>query len=193
MTPRAFAPPLALLLSACASAPFTAAPIDADRIPIVYGGGGAVQATFRVSPRDWQELVEMFAPCGDAAAERRAVRAAIGRMEQIAGEQTITWMDKACNGNGGPTLQGQMDCVDESTNTDVYLHLFEQRGLLRFHRVLRPVWRAPHLVDTHRTAVIQDTADGRRYAVDSWYLDNGFPAYVQPLDDWIRKVPFPQE
>lgn len=180
-----------LALGACVSGPM--ATIDLDRVPIVYGGGAAVRTSFRVSGEQWGGFVEAFAACTDAAGERRAVGGAIGRMERIAGEQTITWMDKACNGNGGPTEQGQMDCIDESTNTDVYLRLFEQRGLLRFHRVLRPVWRAPHVIDTHRTAVIEDIADGRRYAVDSWYLDNGFPAYIQPLEDWLRKVPFPAQ
>jgi len=184
---------LPIVLAGCALAPDPPASIDTNRVPIVYGGGGAARAWFRISEQRWGEFVALLGSCRTAADERHAVREAIGLMERIAGEQTITWMDKARNGNGGPTEQGQLDCIDESTNTDVYLRLFQQRGLLRFHRVLRPVWRAPHLIDTHRTAVIQDLADGQRYAVDSWFLDNGFPAYVQPLEDWIRKAPFPPD
>jgi hypothetical protein len=193
VTPRALVPLAALLASACASAPVATVPIDPEHIPISYGGGGAVHAAFRISPGQWSDLVELFGSCTDGTSERRAVREAIGRVERIAGQQTITWMDKSCNGNGGPTEQGQMDCIDESSNTDGYLRLFEQRGLLRFHRVLRPVWRAPRLIDTHRTAVIQDTADGKRYAVDSWFGDNGVPARTQALEDWTRRVPFPSD
>ncbi len=193
MTLRGIPPLFAVALASCASRPLAVPAIDTDRVPIVYGGGGTIHKTFRISSQQWGELAGRFGSAADAVSERAAIRFAIGRMEQIAGEQTITWMDKAKNGNGGPTEQGQLDCIDESTNTDTYLRLFEQRGLLRYHRVLPPVWRAPHLVDTHRTAVIQDMADGRCYAVDSWFLDNGFPPYIQPLDAWKRKVPFPPQ
>jgi hypothetical protein len=81
--------------------------------------------------------------------------------------------------------------VDESTNTDVYLHLFQERGLLRWHAVESPRWRAPHVFDTHRTAVIRDSTDGALYAVDSWHLDNGEPPHVQELGAWERKAPPP--
>ena len=123
--------------------------------------------------------------------EREAMCLAIGRIEQIAGEQTITWMDKARNGNHGPTEQGQMDCIDESTNTTNYLRLMEQRGLFRWNRVVEIAWRAPRLVDTHRTAVVEDLSDGRRYVIDSWFGDNGEPAKTQPLEDWSG-TPFPE-
>lgn len=189
--PRTMLPMIAVAIGACAATPPPLPPLETDRVPIVYGGGGAVRTTFRISPQQWGELVALLDHATDPEPERQAIRSAIARMEQIAGEQTITWMDKARNGNGGPTEQGQLDCIDESTNTDTYLRLFEQRGLLRFHRVRTPVWRAPHLIDTHRTAVIEDTSDGRRYAVDSWFLDNGKPPDVQDLRDWTRRAPLP--
>jgi hypothetical protein len=189
---RRWALALAAGLSGCA-AERPQGPIDPDHVPIVWGGGASIRSTFRVSPARWEELSGPFIEARDAAAERAAVRFAIGLMERIAGEQTVTWMDKSCNGNGGPTEQGQLDCIDESTNTTTYLHLFDQRGLLRFHRVLGPVWRAPHLVDTHRTAVLEEIATGRRYSVDSWFGDNGTPPIIQPLDDWKRKRPPPPQ
>jgi hypothetical protein len=36
----------------------------------------------------------------------------------------------------------------------------------------------------HTTAVIEETASGDRYAVDSWFLDNGQPPYIARLEVW---------
>ena len=44
--------------------------------------------------------------------------------------------------------------------------------------------RNPLIFNVHWAAIIRDTRDDRRYAVDSWFLDNGEPPYVQPLEDW---------
>ena len=181
-------------LSACGSgAPKAQRPISLDAVPIQYGGGGAVQKSFRVSPAQWEELQGGLGPAADPADERRRICLAIGLMERIAGEQTITWMDKPMNGSHGPREQGQLDCIDESKNTQAYLMLFEQKGLLRWHVVRESVWRAPLLVDTHRTAVVEDVTDGRRYVIDSWFGSAGDPAKTQPLSEWLSKTPFPAD
>jgi hypothetical protein len=84
----------------------------------------------------------------------------------------------------------QMDCIDESTNTFQYLLALEQSQLLRWHRVdlkqRRIVWFA-----THWTATISEIGSNARFAVDSWYRDNGELPYLQPLEDWKRKRSFP--
>jgi hypothetical protein len=83
-----------------------------------------------------------------------------------------------------------MDCIDESTNTYQYLSALEELGLLKWHKVdlkqRRVVWLA-----THWTATIREIGSGRRYAVDSWYRDNGELPYIQPIEDWKRKLDFP--
>jgi hypothetical protein len=183
---------VAAAVAGCAASKTPRHAIALDNVPIQYGGGGAVRKTFRITPDQWSAICKLLASADTAAEERLALCGAIGRIEQIAGEQTITWMDKAQNGRSGPTEQGQLDCIDESTNTNAYLSLFEQRDLLRWNRVVEIAWRAPRLFDTHRTAVVEDLADGRRYVIDSWFTDNGHDAKTQPLDDWARRVPFPE-
>ena len=37
----------------------------------------------------------------------------------------------------------------------------------------------------HTSAVIVETANGQAYAVDSWFHDNGQPAEVVPLEQWV--------
>jgi hypothetical protein len=94
-----------------------------------------------------------------------------------------------------------MDCIDHSTSTTRLLKLMEARGWLRFHRVLDPVRRSRFLFDQHFSAAVEEVGpaaaaagemlrvgDGRpaaRFAVDSWFFDNGTPAAVMPLEDWL--------
>lgn len=146
----------------------------------------------RFSPADWQAVREPFATAVvDAESERQAIRRAVAKMEQITGELTGTAHDKAGN-YPGSDLPGQMDCIDESTNTFQYLSALEEQDLLRWHRIdlkhRRIVWFL-----THWTATIREVESGRIFAVDSWYRDNGELPYVQPIDDWKRRRDFPSE
>ena len=81
-------------------------------------------------------------------------------------------------------------CIDESTNTFQYLYALQKRGLFKWHEVAgkkrRIVW-----LFTHWSALIRDTTENQLYVVDSWYLDNGEPPYIQKLEDWEDKKSFP--
>lgn len=143
--------------------------------------------TIRLPAADWRGIERLFPAGQSAAAERAAIRRAIARLETLAGALTGTWRDRPRN-EGDPADPGQLDCVAESINSHTYLELLAQRGLLRRHRVLPRESRNPWLFDFHWTAVIQELDSGRRYAVDSWYLANGEPPYIQPLESWRRGI-----
>lgn len=106
-------------------------------------------------------------------------------MEKIVGGLTGTEED--VRGTFRKTGRLQLDCVDESTNTTAYLIAFAERGYLKHHTVEgpssrfllhgRPGW-------PHQTAVIKETETGQRYAIDSWFYDNGHPAVSVPLEEW---------
>ena len=121
---------------------------------------------------------------GDAASERRQLAAAIAAMEIWVGTHTGTSKDVGGTfpGLGQP---GQMDCIDESTNTTTYLKIFAAHGWLRHHTVEPRMargfipWSWPHT-----SAVIRDIDTGQRYAVDSWFLDNGQAPFIVPLETW---------
>ncbi len=112
---------------------------------------------------------------------------AIGKMYRWAGEQTLIHNDRGGNfaDDGQP---GRMDCIDHSTTTTRFLRLLEQRGLLRWHRVLDPVRRLRFLgFAQHFSALVevkQGDEVGEQYVVDSWFVDNGEPAVILPLADW---------
>ena len=58
-------------------------------------------------------------------------------------------------------------------------------GLIQWHEVEDRKLRHPWILDLHWSAVIRDRRTGKRYAVDSWFLDNGQKPFIQPLDEWL--------
>ncbi len=137
----------------------------------------------QLSEAQWQSVRDLFSDVSSAVGERQQLRRAIARLEQTIGAITGTWRDLAENvaGAGEP---GQLDCIAESKNTTTYLQLLHDDGLLRWHGVEARAMRHPLIFNVHWAAVIRDTQTGQRYAVDSWFLDNGQPPYIQPLNDW---------
>lgn len=134
---------------------------------------------------EWNPVSGLFStPANTPAGERERVRKAVALLEAVVGEKTGTSNDKAENFKGMGE-SGQMDCVDESTNTSVYLILLQNAGLLHWHTVDRRASRGLlSLQPPHFTAVLREKQSSERYAVDSWFLDNGEPPYIVPLSVW---------
>lgn len=141
---------------------------------------------------DWTKVRALFLGIDTPERERQQLRRAIALLESIVGQLTGTWRDRGKNAAGAETA-GQLDCISESKNTTSYLQLIEQERLLHWHQVRERAVRNPWILDYHWTAVIEDRTTGIRYAVDSWYLDNGQPPYIQNLKDWLAKRSFPKQ
>jgi len=135
-------------------------------------------------PEDWQAVRALFVPNASASEERQSIRRAIALLERRVGDMTGTWRDLAGNvaGAGKP---GQLDCISESKNTTTYLNLMARDGLLTNHSVEERRVRRPLIFDVHWSAVIREAGTGQRFAVDSWFLDNGQPPRIQPLEEWL--------
>jgi hypothetical protein len=138
-----------------------------------------------LSDREWDTVTAPLRfPAASGEEERAAIAEAIAIMEAIVGEHTGTGQDRGGNieGFGRPR---QMDCIDESTNTHTYLYMLASAGYLRHHRLIDRVTRFGLFVGMpHTTAVIQDLGTGTRYAIDSWFYDNGQPPPVIELSEW---------
>ena len=155
-----------------------------------YDFGCKTTRELRFNEHQWDEIKALFTSgVVDSVTEKQAIRRAIAMMERMSGEQTDTHLDRGGN-YPGSDIPGQMDCIDESTNTFQYLSALEQLELLKWHRVdtkqRRIVWFA-----THWTASIREIDNNQLFAVDSWYRDNGEMPYIQPLADWSQKREFP--
>ena len=144
-------------------------------------------AGFSVS--EWQSIETAFAGgFASAARERDLLPRIIGMMETIVGAQTGTGGDLAEN-HTRHGESGQMDCIDESSNTLTYLTLLDDAQLLRWHRVGTRLNRGPYslvMQAPHSAAEMIERATGTRYAVDSWFGANGEPAMVVSQAAWSR-------
>ena len=131
--------------------------------------------------------------------ERQLLAPVIGRLYAWAGQQSPIWRDRGGN-YADAGVHGSMDCIDHSTTTTRLLWMLERRGALRFHRLIEPARRTRFLLTQHLAAAVEEaavieplqraglTAAGltRRYVVDSWFVDNGQPAIILPLEDWLK-------
>jgi hypothetical protein len=103
----------------------------------------------------------MSAGAGSPKAERAAISRAVRAYEERTFAAT-GFRDRPKTQIGKPE-RGQMDCIDESTNTRALLLYLAERGLLRHHKVERNVSRG-FFVDKrypHFTAVISDPAGAK--------------------------------
>ena len=155
-----------------------------DELTICYNYDCASTAIVSFGDSQLNQIALFFHSVTDSASERSAVSLAIGQFEVFAGQQTPTWVDRGGN-YADDGMNGRMDCLDHSHNTTLYLQLMVDHGWIRFHRVLERQMRAPFSFDTHWSAVIEETQSGQKYAVDSWFFDNGKPAVIFTLEDWL--------
>ena len=127
-----------VLLHGCAGVPAQTAadPIPTPQhIPVCSGYGCRIIDSVSLSDVEWRAVRALFDPRAPSAAdERQQIARAIALIERFIGPKTDTAHDK---GGTFPGLfeDGQMDCIDESTNTTVYLRLLAANDLLRWHEV----------------------------------------------------------
>lgn len=165
-----------------------AEPMATLQLQVCYQHGCARQSTVRLDRATLTQLDQLFGETTtDSAQERTAIAQAVALLEQFVGDRTGT--DRDLGGTFPGAFQpGQMDCVDEATNTTRYLHLFMQQDWLRWHTPLEPVTRLPIPRGwwPHSSAVIRERASGQEFAVDSWFDANGQPPHIVDLPTWRR-------
>lgn len=154
------------------------------RFNICFNHGCQSLADVSLTPGQWQEIHGLFSPEPvSPREERERIALAIGNLETLAGK--LTGIDNDRGGSlAGLWKSNQMDCVDESTNTHTYLVMLKDAGLLKYHVPANNARRFRPRLYQHYTAVIEETATQQKYAVDSWFLDNGRPPFIIPLSTW---------
>ncbi len=152
---------------------------------ICQGGGCVVASKLSLSDAEWRQVSQLFNPAATGAEdERKKISLAIGLLEEIVGKKIGTSNDLAGTFDSG-SLSGQQDCNDEAINSTTYMRLLRQAGYLKFHEI--EDMRTRNFFFTgwpHTTAVIHEVKTGARFAVDSWFYDNGHPATIVPFEQW---------
>lgn len=199
----------ALLLSACSDGHYqyylnrkNISPPTTEQFIHCYDYGCKTKAQITLPSSTENKLRNHFKPAPkDATSEQKKIATAIQIFENDIGALTGTKNDKhgtfrLYQDDAETTRSHQQDCVDESTNTTIYLALLEQMELLKFHRPVFPASRQPFLGGGawwHQTAVMENIETGEKYAVDSWFRDNGNPAFIVPLKEWLEGWKPPKE
>ena len=164
-----------------------------NTVAVCSAHGCRKKSTFTFTHHDIAELTAIMQPADEQdtpAAERKALKAAIAWIETRVGPETGTARDRASLDLAGAGDPGQMDCVDEATNTTSYLTVLAAHGLLRHHAVLRPMAKSALFLGrwTHYFAVIQETQSGQRWAVDSFMYANGKPPIIMEAEKWYIRT-----
>lgn len=164
-----------------------AAPLP-TKLRACYGYGCAKSATFPITAAIAGRFgAIMAAGRSSPEAERAAISKAVQYYEDLSAN-AIGARDKARSPVVASGEKGQMDCIDESTNTHGLLLYLAQRGLLRFHKVRDNTARG-FFIDgryPHFTAVVRD-GTGKDWAVDSWFEAAGGPPDIVPLSYWRKR------
>jgi hypothetical protein len=161
---------------------------DTARIDICHGFGCHFRSGLELGVADRERISRiMAAGASSPRAERAAVSRAVQYYEQRAA-RAVGVRDGAKSDASQFGRRGQMDCIDESTNTRSLLLYLEGRGLLKHHIVDRNVTRG-FLIDgryPHSTAVLREKS-GKKWTIDSWYEPMGGPPDILPLSEWMKR------
>ena len=159
---------------------------DPDAFSICFNHTCKEVVTVSLDRRQWREVQAVFTPpAAGGSQERRKVAEAVALFEQMVGGLVGTNRDKGGNLQGMLSGGKQLDCIDESTNTTTFLAMLEKGRLLRWHTVEDRSSRGFFIFGMpHTTAVVKDNATGEKWAVDSWFHDNGVPPEILPLGEW---------
>ena len=192
---------VALLLTGCSyggngpPAPhylqFEAKQPHGNTVHVCSAYGCRKKSPFTFTHADMARLSEIMQEGQDSpAAERKALKSAIAWIETRVGPETGTAHDRASLDFAGAGDPGQMDCVDEATNTTSYLTVLAAHGLLRHHAVLSPMAKSALFLGrwTHYFAVIRETSSSQKWAVDSFMYANGKPPIIMEAEKWYIRT-----
>lgn len=160
---------------------------NSTSLTICSGYSCARRPRLNLNQRQLNYIDNSMANVANAKQERAAIGRLIGWKERLA-QKTFRLPRDNAKATGFDLGPGQMDCIDESTNTISFLQLLGARGLLKFHQVSGYRDRG-FVIDArlpHTTAVVKDDA-GKAWAVDSWYRAGGEPPVIVPLSLWLKQ------
>ncbi|MEZ5647490.1 MAG: hypothetical protein R3E60_00655 [Alphaproteobacteria bacterium] len=160
-------------------------PPSRTKFTVCFNYGCSSTQEIKLSDAEWAEVTSFVqTPASTAKAEREHLAAAVAKLEKIVEGYTKTQ-------DIGGTLKnvsksGQLDCIDEATNTTTYLVVLEQQGFMHFHKTQATAWRGAIIVSSwpHTTAVVREMATNADYVIDSWFRDSGVMPDIVALTDW---------
>ena len=162
-------------------------------IYVCHSFGCKLKYGFHVSDTARKQLAAILGKGSTSPeAERHAIGKAVQWFETSVGPLIGSDKDKGGLDMVNSGTPGQMDCIDEASNTNALMIFAQMHGMLKYHQVHSPVARGYFLDGRypHATAVVTETKTGKRFAVDSWVHDNGEFPEIKPLSVWMAEFPW---
>ncbi|MEO1198967.1 MAG: hypothetical protein AAFX39_07000 [Pseudomonadota bacterium] len=157
---------------------------DPAAVMLCHGFGCAFRTPVVLSSADRAALRRAFGGRhGTPARERQGIARAVAAFEARMGARVGFADDQPRNSDASLHDPTQLDCIDETNNTDVLLEVLEEMELLRHHSV-GPRLRRGFFVSVHNSASVTERATGDIYAIDSWPTANGQPPEIVPKAIW---------
>ncbi len=155
----------------------------------VCSGYGCIHVSqLQFSNTEYAHIAKTMGAAKSAKAERQAVKKLVGWKEKIAERKFSFPKDEKLSYQRNRGIRGQMDCIDESSNSLAFLEFLYKQKLLKFHRPKGTLTRGFFfdLRYPHTTAVMVEKG-GVAWAVDSWKKAGGVEPQVMPLSQWKRE------
>jgi len=158
---------------------------DIGHFSICHAHGWKTVNQLSLSNNEWLKISQHFSTVARTAVEERIqIAKAIAEFEQIIGIKTDTTDDKAGLFESMRSY-GQLDCIDESTNTTTYLLILKKQGLMKWHEPMDHVTRGFFIFGwPHSSGAMKELFGDATFAVDSWFEDNGKRPHIIPLSQW---------
>lgn len=191
--PVAFALGASVFLAGCATGAVSDRGYGVGPVPTkltaCHGYGCRLEKSFAITKKTSDRFAAIMARGKSSPeAERAAVSSAVQFYEELSAA-AIGHRDGPKSPVVASGAPGQMDCIDESTNTRHLMMYLQNRGLIVHHTVQQNVTRGA-LIDgryPHWTAVLRETKSGKRWAIDSWYEPAGGPPDIMELAEWRKR------
>lgn len=180
------------VLVACGSTgmplhPFMEKGATPQNFSVCHNYGCSQRTDVAFSKVQWKKIVREFRRTSKTPAqERKKIAKAIARMEQYVGKASGTYRDVG-EATSSKKDRWQMDCIDETVNTTLYLRFLEAEGVFKFYEATLPLHRG-YFVDgawPHNTAAIREKETGAIFTVDAYYGDNGKPPALISKKEWV--------
>jgi uncharacterized protein YrzB (UPF0473 family) len=183
-----------LILSACGNVgginlgQYSDAGASPQKFTLCHGYGCSYKTVTNFTDKEWQTVQKVFnKKSKNAEEERQKIAKAISSMEKYMGEAVGTKNDLPL----APIIRRsvkELDCIDETINTTMYLKFLNDDGLMKFHKIGRPIYKGYIFngVYPHNSASIEEIETGGIYAVDSYIFANGEEPNIRPLDSWLK-------
>jgi hypothetical protein len=153
-----------------------------DNFLVRYGGHNKFETPTNLSDSEWNDVQDFFYSVETIEDEIDAIKKSIAYIELRVAEKLNIHGDRGGNHRDRGTRF--FNCIDEANNSTTYLKILEQARLLSFFSVGNIKIRG-FVVNAHNTAtIVSKSGSNMRYAVDSWFHDNGIEPEVVPLDIW---------